>query len=335
MRGIAAAVPDLESPLADEVDSFGKEAIEKICASTGIVSRRLAPSHVTAADLCESAASALLRRLAWEPTSVGLVVFMTQTPDFQIPSTACLLQERLGLGKNTAAFDVNLGCSAYAYSLWLASSLLGTMSQKRALVLVGDTLTRHVNRSDRALWPLFGDAGTATALEQSPDAPPMTFELGTDGSGWDHLLIDKRRSDSSLDSSTLQMDGPAVFSFALREVPPMVSRLMEVAGTDLDSMDYVILHQANQFILRTLQRRLKIPDSKFVVDLATWGNTSGATIPLAIVSSLRDQLTAGSHRLLLAGFGVGLSWSALVVDLNQSVEIPPISEVAAPSQDFG
>ena len=329
-------MPDLESPLVDDISSLGKEAVEKICANTGILSRRIAPLHVTAADLCESAAKALLERLDWDPTSVGLVVFMTQTPDFQIPSTACLLQERLGLSKDTAAFDVNLGCSAYAYSLWLASSLLGTMSHKRALVLVGDTLTRHVERSDRALWPLFGDAGTATALEQSSDAPPMTFELGTDGSGWDHLLIENRNPETSLDSSKLQMDGPAVFSFALREVPPMVNRLIGDAGTDLDSVDHVVLHQANQFILRTLQKRLKIPDNKFVVDLAKWGNTSGATIPLAIVSSIRDQLSAGSHRLLLAGFGVGLSWSAAVVDVNQAVVIPPIVEVTShPSQEFG
>lgn len=331
IRGLAAAVPAAQSPLSEEVGRFGAEAVQKLSASTGIRNRRVAPQALTTADLCEAAARELLEALEWETSSVGLVIVITQTPEFRLPATACLLQDRLGVGTEAAAFDVNLGCSGYAYGLWLASSLLTTTARSRALVLVGDTLTKHVDRSDRALWPLFGDAGTATALERDDDATEMAFDLGTDGSGWRHLVINSASDEKFLD--TLHMDGPAVFSFTLREVPPMVKRVLDTADSSMEDIDFVVFHQANEFILRNLQKRLKVPDEKFVVDLAQWGNTSGATIPLAIVSSLRDCLIQRRHRLLLAGFGVGLSWSSAVLELDASVVIPPVISIDRPSQD--
>lgn len=333
LRGIAAAVPTLQSPLSDEIERFGAEAVEKVASSTGIRNRRVASAGLSTADLCEAAGRRLLNDLGWDPTSVGLVILVTQTPEFELPASACVLQDRLGLGKDTAALDVNLGCSSYAYGLWLASSLLKSMPQGRALVLVGDTLTKRVDRTDRALWPLFGDAGTATALERDDQAPDMSFDVGTDGSGWRHLVIRRGDDGAATPSETLHMDGPAVFSFTLREVPPMVKRLTTAAGASLDEVDYVVFHQANEFILRNLQKRLKVPDEKFIVDLAQWGNTSGATIPLAIVSSLREQLTRRRHRLLLAGFGVGLSWSSVLLDVDPSVVIPPVVEVDEPTSD--
>lgn len=326
IRGLACAVPDMEWPLSKDAERFGTEQLDKIAASTGIRNRRLAPENLTAADLCEQAAERLLNDLNWERESIGLLIFISQTPNFAMPATACTLQDRLGLSKDVAAFDVNLGCSGYAYGLWLASSLLMTLPQKRALVLVGDTLSHHVNRDERSLWPLFGDAGTATAVEKDNDASAMYFELGTDGSGYSHLKLENLTNESN-EKAWLHMNGPAVFSFTLREVPSMIRRLIELADVTAESIDRWVFHQANEFILRNLQKRLQISDEKFIVDLSEWGNTSGATIPLAIVSSLKSELKDRSLRLIVAGFGVGLSWSSALIELSSDVVIPDIIEV--------
>lgn len=327
IRGMASAVPVLQSPLTIEVERFGQEVIEKIVTTTGINNRRVAPASMRASDLCQAAGSKLLSDLNWDPNSVELLVFLSQTADHALPATACTLQHKLGLPKSAAAFDVPLGCSSFSYGLWMASSLLGSMTATRALVLVGDTLTQNVSREERALWTLFGDAGSALALEKSSDAPPMYFELGTDGSGYKHLLLD-HQNNSSADVEVLHMDGPAVFSFTLREVPPMINRLLDFSGIKSDTIDKWVFHQANEFILRNLQKRMQIPNEKFVVDLADWGNTSGATIPLAICNSLQSTLESTNQRLLLAGFGVGLSWSGAIVDLSTEVVIPEIIELS-------
>lgn len=327
IRGISSVVPSSISPLSDESDRFGQETIDKIMATTGIRSRRIAPTNMRASDLCFEAGSKLMQRLHWDPATVGLVVFLSQTADYVLPSTSCRLQERLGLPKSVAAFDVPLGCSSYAYGLWIASSLLPTLSEKRALIFVGDTLTQHVSRDERALWPLFGDAGTATAIEIDSNAPPMYFDFGTDGSGYKHLMLERSEGELN-ETANLHMDGPAVFSFTLREVPPMVRRLLEYSNVRAEEVDWWVFHQANEFILRNLQKRLKIPDDKFVVDIAEWGNTSGASIPLAFSSSLRSKVSCGSRRYFIAGFGVGLSWGAAVIELDPSIVITEVMELA-------
>jgi len=327
-RGLASAVPSVTSPLTLEKERFGADVISKISINTGIVDRRIAPPEMKASDLCIAAAQCLLAELKWEPGSVELLIFLTQTPDFDAPSTACTIQDRLGLPKAAAAFDISLGCSSYAYGLWVAGSLLRSLGKGRALVLVGDTLTHRISRENRTIWPLFGDAGSATALEVDVKSPVMHFELGTDGSGFKHLLIE-RSIFGDQGPPQLHMDGLEVFSFALREVPSMVKRLLDKTNLEVEDIDQWVFHQANEFILRNLQRRLKIPDERFTVDLAQWGNTSGASIPLAISSSLRSTFGAKEQRLLLAGFGIGLSWSSVILDVPCNVAMPPIVEVTS------
>lgn len=327
-RGLASAVPAVTSPLSLENERFGADVISKISISTGIVDRRIAPSELKASDLCVAAAQCLLAELKWEPDSVELLIFITQTPDFDAPSTACTIQDRLGLPKTAAAFDISLGCSGYAYGLWVAGSLLRSLNAGRALVLVGDTLTHRISRDERALWPLFGDAGSATALEIDPNSPVMYFELGTDGSGFKHLLLE-RSTFSDQGPPMLHMDGLEVFSFALREVPPMVRRLLDRANLEVEDIDQWVFHQANEFILHNLQKRLKIPAERFTVDLAQWGNTSGASIPLAISSSLRSAFGEKEQRILLAGFGIGLSWSSVILEVPRNVVLPSIVEVTS------
>lgn len=329
--------------LDDDAAVFGREAVEKIAANTGIISRRWAGEGLCASDLCESAAHSLLSELGWAPESVDLLVFISQTGDHPLPATACLLHGRLGLSKSAAAFDIGLGCSGYSYALWAAASLMSTSDAHRALVLVGDTLTKTISPRDRALVPLFGDAGTATALERDPDGMPMHFVTGTDGSGASFLMIPaggsrlpitestnertERESGNVRSDQDLFMDGSSIFSFTLREVPAMVRELLEYSGTPPDDISAWVFHQANKFMMDHLRRRVKAPEDRFVIDLADWGNTSSPSIALALTTSLRERLSTEPMTLLLAGFGVGLSWSSAIIHTDGKVVAPPLIEV--------
>jgi len=344
-RGVASAVPRSVRTLADDAEAFSREAVDKIAASTGIISRRWAEQGLCASDLCEAAARRLIADLEWEPSSLDLLVFVSQTGDHQLPATACLLHGRLGLAKQAAAFDIGLGCSGYSYALWVASSLLRSSSGRRALVLVGDTLTKTISPGDRALVPLFGDAGTATALEVDDGAAPIHFVTGTDGTGAEFLVIpasgsriprtaatgfrSERESGNVRSDEDLFMDGSSIFSFTLREVPPMMRSLLDSAGVNAEDVSSWVFHQANKFMMDHLRRRVKAPEDRFVIDLETWGNTSSPSIALALTTSLRARLQSEPLTLLLAGYGVGLSWSSALVRTDGAVVAPPLIELSA------
>jgi 3-oxoacyl-[acyl-carrier-protein] synthase-3 len=288
----------------------------------------------------------LLEALDWAPSSLDLIVFVSQTGDYQLPATACVLHGRLDLPKSAAAFDVGLGCSGYVYGLWIASTLLASSNGGRALLLVGDTLTRTISPGDRSLVPLFGDAGTATALERDEATVPIPIVTGTDGSGSGFLVIpssgmrlprtpetaerSEREGGNVRGDQDLFMDGSSIFAFTLREVPQLVRDVIEHARIDPDQIDHWLFHQANQFMMDHLRRRVKAPEEKFVVDLADWGNTSSPSIPLAMTTSLRDSLTSGPRTLLLAGYGVGLSWSGAILTTPTGFVAPPLLEVSEP-----
>ncbi len=338
-------MPRATRTLDDDAAVFSREAVEKLSASTGIVNRRWASEDLCTSDLCEAAARQLLESLDWEPSSIDLLVFVSQTGDHQLPATACLLHGRLGLGKSAAAFDIGLGCSGYSYGLLSAASMMQSSDIKRALVLVGDTTSRIIGPEDRSVVPLFGDAGTATALERDDSAEPMHFVTGTDGTGAGSLIVPaggariprtaetsqrtEREGGNIRSDEDLYMDGVSVFWFTLREVPPLVSELFEHSQTNPDDVSAWVLHQANGFMMEHIRKRLKAPAEKFVVDLKDWGNTSSASIALAMTTSLRDRLASEPMVLLLAGFGVGLSWSSAIIRTDGRVVAPPLVEVSA------
>lgn len=325
LRGIACAVPKAASPLALDAERFGVDALKKVTESTGITSRRIAPPGMRTSDLGVAAAQSLLSELGWEPESVSLLVVATQTPDYEMPATSNSLQCRLGIPKGSAALDIALGCSGYPYGLWATGSLLRATSGSRALLVVGDTLTKRVSRDDRTLWPLFGDAVSATALEMDTSASPIQFDLGSDGRGQEDLIIMRADNVPDVNPGTLTMHGPAVFSFALREVPAMVRRVLTAADISTPDVDRWVFHQANALILRTLQKRLSLEDEKFVIDLAEWGNTSGASIPLALAAAIRSSKPVTDVKTMLVGFGVGLSWGAALLDISpDTVACAPI-----------
>jgi 3-oxoacyl-[acyl-carrier-protein] synthase-3 len=342
LSGLACAVPENKVDLNLLSERFGEEEARRISESIGISSRPIAPEGLCSSDLCFAAAEKLLGDLEWERKSIDAVIFVSQTPDHQLPATACFLQNRLQLPSSCLAFDVNLGCSGYVYGLSIASQFISSGSIKRALVLVGDTLSHLVSNQDKSTSPLFGDAGTATALQHRKDAPAMTFTLGTDGRGAQHLIIPagmhrRRRSEETStrteyeggnirSEEELFMDGAQVFSFTLAKIPKLVRSALDAANWTMDEVDAVVMHQANAFMLTHLAKRLKIPNKKFVLAMEDYGNTSCASIPLAINSALTDQLSQRSMRLLLVGFGVGWSWGAMSVSCGPMV-VPEVVQV--------
>ncbi|MBP2299088.1 ketoacyl-ACP synthase III [Azospirillum picis] len=312
LRGIVGCVPEGREGLEDLARRFGDEAAHRIAAATGIESRRIVAPGQCTSDLAEAAARRLLDGLDWTPDSVDLLVVVTQTHDHLLPGTASVLHRRLGLRKGAAVIDVTHGCSGFVYGLWVAAGLLRTVGG-RALLLVGDTTSRLVDPDDRAVAPLFGDGAGATALEVDGGAPAMSFDLGSDGAGAPYLSVEggaMRRPDLP---ARLFMDGTQVFAFTLREVPASIGTALEGAGWSIDDIDHLVLHQANAQMIRHLGRKLGVATERTVVALQDLGNTSSASIPLALTAALGPSLTDGARRLLLSGFGVGWSWGSVAL----------------------
>ena len=303
---------------------------------TGVKTIRVAAQGQTAVDLAESAGRGLLTRLGIEPSDVGGVVFVSQTPDYVLPASACVLQHRLGLPKNALAFDVGLGCSAYPYGLAVANGLLVSQMAKRMLVLVSDVLTPLAHSEDPGVTGLFGDAASATLLEWDEDANDLlAFDLGSDGAGELLLIVPVGQSryptekefadrapnalkESSPHPRHLNMAGAEIFSFTLREVPGVVTRVLERAGREKEDVDYFLFHQANQFIINHLIRKMKLPKEKCPVSIAEFGNTSGTSPALTACHCLSEINSERELCGLIVGFGVGFSWGGAFVSLRRN-----------------
>lgn len=314
VAGVVACLPRDERRNADFEARFGAESVAEVTKMIGVQSRRHADASTTTRDLCRVAGQRLLEGLGWSPDSVDAVIFVSQTPDHVLPSTAFLLQADWGLPPGGIVFDVNLGCSAYPHALWLGMSMIAAGTARRVLLAVGDTVNRVVDPQDRATALLFGDAGTVTALEADPSASAV-FVLGADGRGAGHLIVPEgaaRRVEALADPrlagrqpDRLFMDGGAVFEFTLTAVPKLVERLAALSEAPHDAF---LLHQANLFMLKHLAKKCRIEPARFPVNIERYGNTSSASIPLLMATNLAPALAAGSMHLALVGFGVGFSW---------------------------
>lgn len=310
LKGIVACLPERCETVADLAARFGEDAAARIAKATGIEARHLVPAHQCTSDLAEAAARRLLDRLGWEAASVDLLVMVTQTHDHILPATGFLLHHRLGLGKGAAVLDLTLGCSGYVYGLWTAAAMLKAAGGRRALLVAGDTTSRVLDPDDRTVAPLFGDAATATGLELDDGAGAMVFALGSDGAGAPYLAVPGGGLRRPGEPPHLFMDGTQVFAFTLREVPANVRAALALAGWGMGDLDHLVLHQANAQMIRHLAQKLGATPAQTVLALAGHGNTSSASIPLALASSLAEGLRAGPRRLLLSGFGVGWSWGS-------------------------
>ena len=317
IAGIVSCLPSQVIENAAYEEQFGSDVAE-VTKMTGVKRRHRAPENVTTADLCEAAAVRLLEGLGWERDSVDGIILVTQSPDYRLPATACVMQGRMGLRSGTIAFDVNLGCSGYPYGLWLAMMMIQTGAAKRMLVAVGDTSGRTIDPTDRSTALLFGDCGTATAVEAGPDTDGATFILGTDGTGADNLIVPNgafrtRVAEGKLAGRQLDklyMDGGEIFTFTLKAVPPLIRKTIEDAQLTVDDYDAFLLHQANTFMINHLAKKAKLPKEKVPINMDRYGNTSSATIPLLMTTDLADDLRSRSMQLGMFGFGVGYSWAS-------------------------
>lgn len=290
---------------------------QKILAKTGIERRHLAGPRTCASDLALAAAERLFQPEGIDRLSVDALIFCTQTPDYWLPATACLLQDRLGLTTGVAAFDFNLGCSGYVYGLGLAKGLIETHQAKRVLLLTGDTYSKLLAEDDRGVRALFGDAASATLIDAMEGNEPAIgpFAYGTDGRGAAHLqvAVGGFRNPVAGGLPRLTMNGPEVFNFTLDVVPSMVRTLLERSGLRIDDIDLFVFHQANAYMLQHLQRKLSIPDERFSLRVSHCGNTVSSSIPIALREEQREGRLQPGMRLMLVGFGVGLSWGATLL----------------------
>lgn len=332
IKGISTTVPQDVRDNAFFSSLFSEDERTKMETVTGIQTRHVVTSSECTSDLCEDAARKLLDRLGWEPETVDALLFVTQTPDYILPATACILQHKLGLSTDCAALDINLGCSGYVYGLWQASALVESGSCKRVLLLVGDTCTKFCAPEDKSTVFLFGDAGTATALEYDETASEMAIVLGSDGEGGKNLIIPvggyrEQVSEASLvralcsDGNTrspidLYMHGGEIFNFTIQRVPKLFRTLCEFSDTEAEQFDMVLFHQANMFMLKHLAKKMKLDPEKVPFSIGRYGNTSSASIPL----TLTDAIAEGKERpdsVAMFGFGVGYSWAGLSVRLKK------------------
>jgi 3-oxoacyl-[acyl-carrier-protein] synthase-3 len=340
IRGISATVP-AESEDNETLDLIPVKERKAFIEQTGIRYRHIAPPGLTASDLCTRAAESLIKELDWSPDDVDILIFITQTPDYIIPNTASVIHHRLGLSKNCLAFDINLGCSGYIYGLSVIGSLLQNIKGGKGLLLVGDCSTALISKTDKSTWPLFSDAGSATALEQS-EGNTWHFNLQSDGSGYQDIMITSGGQRSPFSAASLishdygsgisrndlqmKLDGINIFNFALREVTPNIQSLLDAIHIPQSSIDYFILHQGNKLMLECIRKKMNEEQSKFPYSLYRFGNTSSASIPVTIVTELQTKLTEQSSKLLLSGFGVGLSWGSVYLSLDKA-KIFPLIEV--------
>jgi len=328
ISALAACVPLQKQSNLDLIPYFGEKEINNIIKSTGIKERRVTDSKTTASDLCFTAAGKLLNDLNIDRNTIDILIFLSQDNDYKIPATAPGLQHRLNLPKTTAAFDLSLSCSGYIYALSVAFALVSQDNINRVLLLDGETFSKLVNIRDKSNAPLYGDAGTATLIEKG-DYGTSAFSLNSDGSGVDALKIDAGGARNPTNENNISeqksangdirtphqlfMDGKKVFDFTLLHVPDDIARILDITGNTPETIDLLILHQANKFITDYFRKRLKFPAEKVPYSIDRFGNTSSASIPLTIVTETKS---VKKDKVILSGFGAGLSWATAQLGLK-------------------
>lgn len=338
IAGIAAGVPkNVVSNVGDAVQSKDYNA-EDFVATTGVKERRV--GELTTSDLCYEAAERLISDLKWDKSEIEAIVFVSQTADYILPCTACILQDRLGLSKECYAADNTLGCSGWTYGLTQVATLLQTGMIKKALLMAGDARGR--SNTTRKKDPLFGHAGTVTALEYVDGAKGLQFHFGTDGSGYDAIITPDGGSRNQISPKTFELEeidgkmmhrlqtrmkGMDVFAFGISTAPKSVKRLAERFDFDYLNFDYFVFHQANMKMNNMIVKKLKIAPEKAPSCMHNFGNTSSASIPLTIVTQLQGKVEHKPTKFLCCGFGVGLSWCTVAFETEELV-VSDLVEVA-------
>lgn len=336
ISGISYALPSGQLTHEELQERFGHKEMDKLIKNTGILNRRVCLNNECASDLAFNAAKKLIDKNNIDSTSIDLVIFSSQMPDYLMPTTACILQDRLGIPSSAGAYDINLGCSQYLYAHANAFAMIKSGLAKKVLVMTADTPSRIVNKMDRSVVPLFGDAGTAAIIENVEEGSGyQDFYFGSDGSEhkaliWPSSGLRKRHSpDTALElkdklgsirsEDDMYMDGQKIFIFTLKTVPASIKNMLEKNKINIEDIDYFIFHQASELILNTITKKLKIPQEKFNRIYKNRGNSGGSTVGIALNEAIESGKIKPNSKILLSSFGVGLSWCHAIYNFKEYI----------------
>ncbi len=340
IRGVAACVPErLVDNMDYELLSIAER--EKYIETTGIRYRHCADSDTCTSDLCAKAAEKLIEDLAWDKKEIEALIFVSQTPDYKLPSTACVLQERLGLSNTCLTFDISMACTAYLYGLSTLASIISASKIKKALLLVGNTQSKNVNYKDKSSYLLFGDAGTATALEYNDENyDQLFFNFETFGAVYNEVIIpdggyrnpisetsfiEAEDEDGNIRTpQQLYMNGTTVFSTAIRHMPKNFKALCTHLDISNDDLDFFLVHQANKFLCEKVRKKIGISTEKTPYNISRFGNTSGSTIPLLMITELSDKLRQDELTLGMNAISAGISVASAIVKTKGNIICPEL-----------
>ncbi|MDD2229234.1 MAG: ketoacyl-ACP synthase III [Candidatus Cloacimonetes bacterium] len=332
ITGISATVPTKIIDNYSYTHFMTESEVSSIIKMTGIEKRRFSDPETCSSDLSVHAARSLINSLSIDRKSIDVLIFVSQTPDYRSPPTSMLIADRLGFGKDVGAFDVNLGCSGFVYGLQIAFLYASQAGINKVLLLNGETKSKSISSRDKSMSLLFGDGATAVIVEKINEDNPTVMSMNSNGAGSKYIMMPAGgyRKPSSLE--TLQereypdgsirneeqtsMDGEAVFNFTISDVPKDIRSTLQESGFSLENIDYFVPHQANRFITDHIARKLKIPKEKILYSLQKYGNIASVTIPLTLAEHLSTKGYVNNTRLLLAGFGTGLSWGTIITTLH-------------------
>lgn len=327
IKSISYYLPEKVITNEELVKDFPEWNAEKVTAKVGINKRHLSAKDETAGDMAMKAALKLFDEYQLSPKDIDFILLCTQSPDYFLPTTACILQHRLGVPTTAGTLDFNLGCSGYIYGLSLAKGLIAGGIAHNILLLTAETYSKYIHPQDKGNRSLFGDGATATLISTDGFARIGNFALGTDGSGAQNLIVrtGASRHKSPLDdlskdeagnfqhSDYLYMNGSEIFNFTLEAVPPLVEQVLTNNGIKKDSIDYFVFHQANKFMLNTIRKVCVIPKEKFYINLEHTGNTVSSTVPIALKDMMDHREISNGMNILITGFGVGYSWGGTIL----------------------
>lgn len=327
IKAISYYLPEKVVTNEELVKEFPEWSVEKVAQKVGVDSRHLAAEDETAGDMAEKAARKLFEEYQIDPKSIDFLMLCTQSPDYFLPSTACLLQDRLGIPTSAGAFDYNLGCSGCVYGMAMAKGLIAAGIAHNVLLLTAETYNKYLHPSDKSNRSIFGDGAAACLISNEGFAEIGEFVLGTDGSGANNLIVKTGASRQKAPTGKyveddeehiwyddyLYMNGGAIFNFTLDAVPAMMTDLLEKNKLEKDQIDYYVFHQANKFMLNTIRKVCVLPKDKFYVNLATTGNTVSSTVLIGLKDCIDNGIIKPGDKVMISGFGVGLSWGGTIL----------------------
>lgn len=321
IKHISYYLPSTKLSNDDIVSRFPEWDSEKIIQKIGIKTRSISDQNQTSSQMATNAIENLIEEHNIEKSDIDYLIVCTQSPDYFLPTTACIVQNQVGLSTGCAAIDINQGCSGYIYGLSLAKGLIVAKIAKNVILVTAEMYSKYIHPTDKGNLSIFGDGATATLISSEGLYKIGEFSLGSDGSGFENLIVkngaakNKRVSEEDFpNDNNLFMDGPEIFNFTSKAIPNLIGENLAKNGESIDSIDNFVFHQANTFMLQYLRKKIKIPQEKFIIDMEEYGNTVSSTIPIALKNIISKNLA--SDKLLLAGFGVGYSWGAVTLYKN-------------------